>query len=153
MTYIRKNLMPNEQLVAETELHWIVFLAPAFYSVLFILFLIYRPLNFPRLIDMGGLFFIALTWLMVMVRYLTTEFAVSKKRILFKQGFIQIRTNDMLVSRIESVQLQQSLLGSLLGYGNVLVHGTGGDFLLLAKINGPAPFRQKILEQTDTTSA
>lgn len=153
MTYLRRNLTPNEQLVAETELHWILFFAPTFYSALFILFLMYRPAAFPHLIDMGGLCFIAIVWLMAIVQYLTTEFAVSKKRLLTKRGFIQVQTNDMLVSRIESVHLQQSLLGSLLGYGTVMVHGTGGVTLVLAKINAPAPFRQKILEQSETTDA
>ena len=150
MSYLRKNLMPNEQLVAETTLHWVIFLKPAFYLLIFIGYLVYRPAGFPPIITLMAEVFLAIVWFMTILRYLTTEFAVSKQRVLRKQGYIQVQTADLLVSRIESVQLQQSILGSMLGYGTVMVNGTGGDRLVYLNINDPAAFRQKILEQTDT---
>ncbi len=145
MSYLRKHLMPNEKIIAESQLHWIIFFMPVFYSILLIIYTIYRPLQFPLIIDQVGMAFVAIAWFLAVLRYLTTEFAVSKTRILMKYGFIQIRASDMLTSRIESVQLQQSMLGNILGYGAVIVSGTGGDKMLFSQLTDPNNFRQAIL--------
>ncbi len=153
MSYLRKHLMANEQLIAESQLHWIVFFKPAFYSILLMVYTYYRPLQFPAIIDQVGMAFVGITWLLAIVNYLTTEFAISKARILMKYGFIQIRASDMLTSRIESVQLQQSMLGSLLGYGAVIVSGTGGDKMVFVQMNDPNNFRQAILAISEKKSS
>jgi uncharacterized membrane protein YdbT with pleckstrin-like domain len=147
MNYLRRHLMPNEQLVAQTELHWIIFFSTTIYSCLFLIYLAYRPKGMPAIMDIGGFIFIVILWLNVLIRYLNTEYAISKSRILMKQGFIQTRTYDLLVSRIESVQLHQSLLAKIFGYGTVVMTGTGGDQIRFIDIADVVPFYQKVLEQ------
>lgn len=147
MSFLRRHLLPNEQLLAESQLHWITFLAPAFYSCCLLIFLVTRPKVFPPMIDLLAFAFVVVAWVGAMIRYLTTEFAVSQNRLLMKKGFIHTRTFDLLVTRIESVQLEQSLLGKILGYGDVIVNGTGGDHAVFETVSAAVDFYQKVLAQ------
>lgn len=147
MNYLRKNLMPDEQMVAETELHWIIFFAPAFYSCMLVIYIFFRPHNFPVLIDLVALAFIVILWLNVMIRYMNTEFAVTRNRVLMKQGLIQTKVFGLLMSRVESAQLHKGFGATILGFGTVTINGIGGDHIVFSNISNPNAFYQKILEQ------
>jgi len=57
----------------------------------------------------------------------TTEIAVTNQRIIQKHGLIRRDTIEINVPKVESVDVQQSVLGRLLNYGTVIVRGTGGS--------------------------
>lgn len=147
MNYLRRNLMPNEEMVAETEMHWIIFFAPAFYSCMLLIYMYYRPHNFPPLIDVVALVFILILWLNVMIRYMNTEFAVTRNRVLMKQGLMQTKMFGLLMSRVESAQLHQGFGARLFGFGTVTINGIGGDHIVFKDIANANAFYQTILEQ------
>jgi len=118
-SYVHSHLTPNEQVAYEARLHWIIFFHP---GNLFTLFL--------------GPF----------IRRATSEFAITNKRIVIKVGLISRRTLEMNLSKIESVNVDQSILGRLLGYGSIVVIGTGGTREIFDQIAEPLVFRRKFQE-------
>ena len=117
--YVNSNLITGEHVVYETKLHWITFV-----SLKGILTLFIAPL----------------------IAYWTSEFAITNKRIMIKTGFISRNTFEMNHSKIESINVIQSILGRLLGYGTIVVMGTGSTREPFAYIRDPLAFRRKILE-------
>ncbi len=74
----------------------------------------------------------------------TTEVAITDKRIIFKRGFIRRDTIEMSLDKVESVDVQQSLLGRLFDYGDIIVRGTGSGFAPLKTIDSPLEFRSHV---------
>jgi uncharacterized membrane protein YdbT with pleckstrin-like domain len=74
----------------------------------------------------------------------TTEIAITDRRIIFKRGFIRRDTIEMSVEKVESVDVNQSLLGRLLDYGNITIRGTGTGFAPLRSIDSPLDFRSHV---------
>jgi uncharacterized membrane protein YdbT with pleckstrin-like domain len=74
-----------------------------------------------------------------------TEIAVTDRRVIFKTGFIRRDTNEMQMDKVESVRVDQSILGRVLDYGDVTVLGTGkGEFTRLKTIAAPLDLRNQI---------
>ena len=67
-------------------------------------------------------------------RWWITEIAVTNRRVIYKKGLIRRQTNEMNVDKVESVQINQSILGRLLDYGDVTILGTGEGFETLRTI-------------------
>ena len=98
-TYVNNNLIKDEHIEFETTYHWIIFCN---LRALFTLFI-------APLLD----------------RY-ADEFAVTNKRVIVKTGLISRKTLEMNLSKIESVNVDQSIFERLLGYGTITIIGTGG---------------------------
>ena len=117
--YVQQNLGTGEQVVYEAKLHWIIFV-----SLKAILTLFIAPL----------------------IAYSTSEFAITNKRVIIKVGLISRRTLEMNLNKIESVNVNQSILGRMLGYGTIVIVGTGGTKEPFAAISDPLTFRKKFQE-------
>src|SRR5438128_11795064 len=76
-----------------------------------------------------------------------TEMAVTNKRVIVKTGLAERRTTEILLSRIESVVVDEPAMGRILGYGTVIVRGTGGTPEIFEKIQHPLEFRQQVQSQ------
>ncbi len=89
----------------------------------------------------------------VYVRYRSTEIAVTNRRIVVKLGFISRRTVEINVTKVESVQVAQGILGRLFGFGTLIVAGTGTTHEPLRGIADPIGFRRACMDaQADATS-
>ena len=86
------------------------------------------------------------------IMYLTTEIAITDRRIIYKSGLISRRTLEMNVDKVESVDVNQSVLGSILDYGTILVRGVGTGLEPLNAIAAPLEFRDTILSHTVSPS-
>ena len=117
--YVRTHLIKDEHLVFETGYHWIIFIS---LKAIFTLFI--SPL-------------IAIN---------TSEFCITNRRIVMKTGMIVRRTMEMNLSKIESVNVEQNILGRILDYGRVIIHGTGGSTENFSYIKAPAEFRKQFEE-------
>jgi uncharacterized membrane protein YdbT with pleckstrin-like domain len=78
-----------------------------------------------------------------------TEMAVTNKRVVAKVGVAARRTVEMLLSRVESIGVEESVTGRILGYGTVIVRGTGGTPESFDKIAHPLEFRTKVQQQIE----
>lgn len=141
--YIDRNLMPGEEVIYRTKLHWIVFLWPMF-------FLILAVAGFVGISAKVGLLFSMLAagvWLVLCVTYATTEFGVTNKRVVVKVGFVRRDTVETLLAKVEGIGVHQDILGRILGYGTVFVTGTGGSKEPFRYIEAPLEFRRQVHEQ------
>lgn len=120
--YVNSNLVKDESVKFETTYHWIIFCS---LRALFTLFL--APL---------------------IERY-ADEFAITNKRVIIKTGWLSRKTVEMSLARIESVKVEQSIMGRILGYGTVKMIGTGGTRGTLRNISNPLVFRKIFQELSD----
>jgi len=119
MGYVENHLIENEKIIYKANLHWVIFLTWRALLTLFI-----APL---------------------MVR-MTSEYAITNRRVIVKTGFISRQSFEMNLSRIESVEVDQSFWGRILGYGSITIIGTGGTRELFNNISNPLKFR-KVFQQ------
>ena len=143
MGYVDSNLNPGESVVYRTSLHWIIYLMP----VILLGFGATLALSPPH---WAGLVLLAVGLLMVLaswIRQISSEFAVTTARVIVKTGFLSRRTIEINLSRVESVQVEQPLLGRMLGYGTILVIGTGGTREPFTLIADPLAFRNAVQAQ------
>jgi len=114
--YVENNLVKDEQVVYQTTLHWVLFFKAKALLTLFLSPIIERA---------------------------TSEFVITNKRVIIKVGWLNVNTYDMNLAKIESVQVQQSLLARILGYGSMVLTGTGGSKEVFNNISRPAEFKRE----------
>jgi uncharacterized membrane protein YdbT with pleckstrin-like domain len=88
----------------------------------------------------AGLVVLARAWF----RWWTTEIAVTDRRIIYKTGFISRKTTEMHMDKVESVDVDQSVLGRIFNFGNVIVRGTGSGLEPIRDIDAPLELRNHI---------
>jgi uncharacterized membrane protein YdbT with pleckstrin-like domain len=74
----------------------------------------------------------------------TTEVDVTDRRIVYKRGFIRRHTVEMNMDKVESVDVDQSIVGRICNYGDVTVRGTGASIEPLRLIDDPLAFRSHV---------
>jgi uncharacterized membrane protein YdbT with pleckstrin-like domain len=162
MTYVQKHLMDGETVVYATRLHWIVLTGPVLLALLLgapgiaLLGLsgIHKGGTQPATESMlaGGVVLAAIA-LIIFVRGIlkrnATEMAVTNKRVVAKVGVAARRTVEIILSRVESIGVEETMMGRILGYGTVIVRGTGGTPESFEKIAHPLEFRTQVQQQID----
>jgi uncharacterized membrane protein YdbT with pleckstrin-like domain len=162
MSYVEKHLIEGETIVYETRLHWIVLVAPIVLAVLFALpgigmFILSsrstgdKTMGSQSLMILGAAFFaIALVFIVrgILVRN-ATEMTVTNKRVFVKVGLAARRTVELLLSRVESIGVEESMMGRMLGFGRVTIHGTGGTPEVFNMIAHPLEFRTQVQQQIE----
>lgn len=90
-----------------------------------------------------------LIWLAVYLRYISTELAITNKRVIAKSGLISRRTIELNLSKIEGIAVDQSIVGRLFDYGSLVIGGTGGSKEPIPGIADPLAFRRHFTEVVD----
>ncbi|HLY46742.1 MAG TPA: PH domain-containing protein [Stellaceae bacterium] len=150
MKYVEQVLQPGETVVYATSLHWLVFLRAIVLAILAVVVLVAAArfdANIELAIEALGVLLgvVALiAALSALIRRATTELAVTDRRVIFKTGIFQRHTMEMNRSKVETVGVDQSILGRILGYGTIIVRGTGGSFEPIPFIGDPLTFRSHI---------
>ena len=147
MSYIKSQLLPGEEIKYRGHLHRSIF-APAFsFAVVAVLALVIvlESGDWPVfwLLVAGG----AVAYLWVQILYSTSEFVVTNKRVVIKVGWLRRRTVETMLSKVEGINVDQSLLGRLLGYGSIIITGTGGSQEPFRNIGSPFEFRRQVQAQ------
>jgi uncharacterized membrane protein YdbT with pleckstrin-like domain len=149
--YIDDILQPGEKVLYSTNAHWIFYLpAIGAWIVAAILLVLSRMV----VGDTWTLFcwalaaiaaIVALFWMVkAWFHRWTTETDVTNLRVVHKTGFIKRRTFEMSLDKVESVDVNQSILGRMLNYGNVTVRGVGEGAETITTIASPLDFRNHI---------
>jgi uncharacterized membrane protein YdbT with pleckstrin-like domain len=149
MGYVEQVLQPGERVLARATLHWVIY-----FSGLVVLAagggiaILARPVRgLVPLLDIVALVPVALGLVLILrawFRWWGTEIAVTDHRVIYKSGIISRRTVEMNVEQIESVEVDQSVLGRMLGYGDIAVHGTGEGMENIRLIADPLTLRSAI---------
>lgn len=90
-----------------------------------------------------------LTIIKPLIAFLTTETAITNKRFIMKTGLIARDTFELSLGKVENVQIEQSILGRILNYGDIIVTGSGGTKGVAAFINDPNNFKKQINAAVD----
>ena len=158
MSYVDKNLLTGEQVVYRTHRHWIIyrwaFLCLFIGVVFFVIALIAEQpeqLGIARRVGFAVLGTAAGIALLVAIppwiNRISSEFAVTNKRVVVKLGWIQRRSIETLLNKIEAIEVMQGITGRMLNYGTIIVIGTGGTKEPFERIAAPLEFRRKVQEQ------
>jgi uncharacterized membrane protein YdbT with pleckstrin-like domain len=157
--YIEKYLVPGETVLYKTRLHWIVLIWQLVAGMLLggigLIFVVEgyevsaKGGSYAAMIVVGLLLLVgaAVSVSVGLIRKNSTEVAVSNKRVLIKTGFISRKSIEVLLSKVESISVDESPLGRMLGYGSVIVRGTGGTFETFDRIAHPNEFRRQVQQQ------
>jgi uncharacterized membrane protein YdbT with pleckstrin-like domain len=149
--YIDDILQPGEKVLYSTNAHWIFYLPAIAAWVLAAVFLVMSYIvstDTPRLIcwSLAAISAIAALYKMTTAWFhrWTTETDVTNLRVVHKTGFIKRKTFEMSLDKVESVDVNQSILGRILNYGNVTVRGVGEGGKRIETIASPLDFRNHI---------
>jgi uncharacterized membrane protein YdbT with pleckstrin-like domain len=88
-------------------------------------------------------------WVLAYVRYKTTELAITTKRVIVKHGFIRRRTVEININKVESIQVDQEVLGRMFNFGTLVIAGAGNPQAPIAGISSPMAFRKAFIEAQD----
>lgn len=92
-----------------------------------------------------GLIFLIIAY----ARYKTTEIAITTKRVIVKHGFIRRRTVEININKVESIQVDQELLGRIFNFGTLIIAGAGNPQAPIDGISSPMEFRKAFIEAQD----
>jgi len=146
--YVERHLLPEERVLYKTRLHWILMLRPFLLIALGLLatgfaWWMEAPL---ALWYAGAAIAVAgLGWGLVRyVEMMTSEFAVTTVRLILKVGLVARYTTELLIAKVESIGVAQSLAGRVLGFGDLTVTGTGGAREVFRRVRDPIEFRNHV---------
>ncbi len=83
------------------------------------------------------------------IRRNATEVAVTTRRVVVKQGLLSRKTIEMLLNKIETIEVSEPMAGRMLGYGSITIVGTGGTSEPFHKIAHPLQFRSAVQQQLE----
>jgi uncharacterized membrane protein YdbT with pleckstrin-like domain len=149
--YIDDILQPGEKVLYSTNAHWIFYwqaIAAWIVAVVFLglsrMFAADTPVLLCLALAAISAVFALYRMLTAWFHRWTTETDVTNMRVVHKTGFIKRRTFEMSLDKVESVDVNQSILGRLLNYGNVTVRGVGEGAETINTIASPLDFRNHI---------
>jgi uncharacterized membrane protein YdbT with pleckstrin-like domain len=146
MGYVDDHLLPGERVVYRGHLHKLAYLGPVLLAILLIIAGSFSISTSTALAV--GLFIVALAPLVwAHINYTSSEFAVTDKRVIIKTGFVQRRTLETMLGKVEGIGVDQTLFGRLLDYGTITVTGTGGTKEQFPRIATPLEFRRQVQGQ------
>jgi uncharacterized membrane protein YdbT with pleckstrin-like domain len=151
MKYVEQVLQPGETVIYATSLHWLVYLRAIGLLIVALLCLM-ASASVTEQVAVFALKVVAALFgllglvsaLRAAIRRAGTELAVTDRRVIYKTGIFRRHTIEMNRSKVETVGVNQSILGRILGYGTVVVRGTGGSFEPIPFIGDPLGFRSHI---------
>jgi uncharacterized membrane protein YdbT with pleckstrin-like domain len=150
MSYVDENLIVGEQVLHKSHLHWIAYV-PSILLAALLLSLSAFAFYSPDLNKEMAWLLLALAPLPIVKTYIicrNSEFAVTDKRVLLKTGVVRRHTFETLVTQVENIGVDQSVLGRLLDYGTITVTGTGATKETFARIAAPLEFRRQVQTAT-----
>lgn len=131
---------PN--IVYFTRLHWIIFLAPITSLLMVLALHIYLPQlsSLCLIFEAFSLLWIGMTW----VTYYFSSITIKRKQVILRTGIVVRQTVDIPLTKIETIDIRQSILGSIFRYGALVITGTGGTRHYINYLSKPLTCRRYI---------
>ena len=149
MSYIERNLLPDERMLFRTKKHLIIF----FFPVVWLVFCFYASQYMQHDAILQKLqwapWLVAVLFLAsVGLNYVFSEFAVTNKRVMMREGFFVRHSNELRLTTISQVNVDQNLIGQVLNYGTVSINAFGA-FDAYPLIDKPNIFQKTVNQQLD----
>ncbi|MFA6280691.1 MAG: PH domain-containing protein [Bdellovibrionales bacterium] len=159
-SYVKRAMQPNESILYETQLHWVIYrmgITITFLGLLFGRFapmpvkqilgdsvaeLVAKPISYIAavLIALG-----AFELLASFIRQISTELVITDQRVIAKHGFISTTSYELMMTKVEGATIEQSIWGRLLGFGTLMVKGTGGGISPIDHVADPYRFHSYLM--------
>jgi hypothetical protein len=176
MSYIDETLLPQEVVLYRSKPHWIVFVWPVLIALATVILCFWTPdtLNtkLSGLEQMAGVdarmaddlnrltFLIGVLGTIgtlaatagSIINFFTSEFGITNKRVLMKEGFFQRTSLEIYLPKIESVKVEQNILGRGMDFGSLIICGVGGSKDVFKNIPYPLEFRRRIQAQIEAVA-
>src|SRR3989449_9917523 len=159
MGYIEKHLAPGEQVVFRTRLHPVIFAGTAALAafVLGVVGLIVSRNELTArtvaLLWLAGVIIAIGSLLPLYVRWQTSEFAVTDRRVLVKVGLLSVHTPELLLPKVQAIGVDQTNGGRLPGHGTLRHLGTGASVETFARVAQPQALREAVVRQAPPATA
>jgi uncharacterized membrane protein YdbT with pleckstrin-like domain len=150
MGYVENSLGPGEQVAARGQLHWWVFIHGSVLAAIGMGLVLAGHAELALIgvvVTAVGL----ASFIGAYINQISTELAVTNRRVIAKFGFIRRRTVELNHAKVEGFHVDQGVLGRLLNFGTVTVTGTGGMQTPIPLIRDPLRFRALAMQQIDET--
>jgi uncharacterized membrane protein YdbT with pleckstrin-like domain len=149
MSYVDSVLQPNERVVARATLHWVIYVKGlvALLAAVVVVVAARQARGLEGAVQIIALALAAFGVVLLLLEWFHRwglEIAVTNRRVIYKTGVVRRRTVEMNVDQIESVEVKQSILGRILGYGSIGLHGTGEGTEIIPCIADPLTLRSAI---------
>ena len=159
MSYVDSVITPQEKIIIVAKTHWFIYINPAIWCIMGLLILggLYKIDELYSLNLYGKLWYLALPvfaialyfFLRAWIYSISTELAVTDRRVIAKFGFIRRNTTELKHSKVESLQVKQSLIGRIFDFGTLTIIGSGGTSAPIPYIRDPLSFRSAALTQDE----
>jgi hypothetical protein len=161
MSTSQRSVGADDAVIYQTGLHWVVLLPSAVAGAVFMglgVALMRQPVGGVRpvassAIDSGwlGILLIVIGVLAIgfgALRVESTRLTLTRHRVAIVSGVFARRSLEILLPQLESIEVNQNVLGQVLGFGTVIMRGSGGTPEALAMISKPTEFQRHVEEQT-----
>lgn len=148
MSYVERTLSYGETILGKADYHWSWYTAASWPLVLGIIAAVLSIWVLEASVWLALALFVLGTILTIAawIPLLAVEIAVTSQRIVFKKGWLKRRVEELGLRAIEEINLSQTVLGRMLGYGSIIAFGTGESEIRLPPIAKPIDFRRRIEE-------
>jgi uncharacterized membrane protein YdbT with pleckstrin-like domain len=147
MGYVEEHLLPGEELRYRAHLHKIIFLGPGALALAGVAIAAALVGFDYAIVAAIPLFLFSVPLLGACMAYVSSEFAVTDKRVVIKTGWLKRKTLELMLAKVEAVGVDQSVIGRMLDAGTITVTGTGGTDEHFANIAAPLEFRRQVQAQ------
>lgn len=149
MGYIETKLNKGEQILLQTELHPVIFIMPFVVVAAGVLVInMAKQISFNHKYAYIGVAVIGLFFFVSeAVRYMTSVYGITTERIIARTGVLKLRIVEMPLEKIETVEVNQTFLGQMLGYGAITITGTGGAREMLSDLRAPGQYKDAIMQK------
>lgn len=147
MSYVDGTLSQGEEIKEKVQLHWINYLFTWFLCLLTFLLVLLWLADATLRQNLECQVFVGVVVLWAVYDYLrlaTIELVITNKRVICKKGIISVKTQELKTNKIESVEIRQSILGRILGYGTLMFSGTGTAKVRFAKVDDPWKVKSQV---------
>ncbi|MCL2469874.1 MAG: PH domain-containing protein [Alphaproteobacteria bacterium] len=158
-SYVKRAMQSNERILCEAQLHWIIYkmglmivligTVLAFWTSPLIGFLgedfVETSLEPTRYVALGLIAVGAFQLVCAFIRQISTELVITDRRVIAKHGFISTTSYELMLPKVEGATIDQSILGRILGYGTIMVKGTGGGISPIDHVTNPYLFHAHLM--------
>jgi uncharacterized membrane protein YdbT with pleckstrin-like domain len=152
MSYVNRTLGDREKIRYATGYHWIFWVGVWVLIIPFLFIAVagipYAPWDYVLLAMAAFPMFYGVSRF---IHGYALELVVTTDRFVKKTGLISITTEEVSLDKIEEVNVEETILGRILGYGEVHVHGTGAGKIRVRLVNNPVRLRREIQSARENT--
>ena len=171
MSYIETHLMPEEKVIFTTRKHPIIFMVPVIFLIItcflcsdaqlvrnmnFSLYQVVQNIPllkyFHRPPALFALLLTLYTSLQQWLTYVTSDYGVTNRRVVMKEGFFERYICDTRLNTVSHVTVDQNLLAQMLNYGTITINGFGGNQDSFIQISRPIELQKAVQAQLDSNS-